>query len=542
MPRSVMSHSFSEVPQVRIPRSSFNRSFGHKTTFDADYLIPLAFDDVVPGDTFNTDMHFYIRLASPTLYPLMDNLYFESFAFFIPYRLLWDNWEKMHGAQDNPADSIDFTVPAVDASTTANMTSGGAGSVQQLSDYFGLPHVSSFDLSECSALPFRAYNLTWNEWFRDQNLQDSVTVNTGNGPDTWSSDYALLKRGKRHDYFTSCLPWPQKGDAVQVPLGTTAPIMGLGIDASSPPWSAGPQSVQEAGTAASTSYSSYMDVSVANRMFVEEDPNITDSPNIFADLSQATGATINDWRLAFQTQRLLERDARSGTRYNELILAHFGVTVPDFRVQRPEFLGGGSTPLTLTPVAQTTYQGTGTLLDAKGALSSIGTISGRHGCTKSFVEHGIVLWLGNVRADITYSQGLERYWSKDTRLDFYYPVMSQIGEQAVLNKEIYYQNTAADEEVFGYQERYGEMRYKNSMLTGLMRPDNAASLDPWHLSEEFGSLPTLGSTFIESNTGAPLDRGIAVPSQPQFIGDFFFEHRCARPMPLFGVPGNLDRF
>mgnify|MGYP000745467414 CR=1 FL=1 len=268
--------------------------------------------------------------------------------------------------------------------------------------------------------------------------------------------------------------------------------------------------------------------------------------NLRADLSTATAATINDLRLAFQTQRLLERDARSGTRYNEMILAHFGVTVPDFRVQRPEFLGGGSSPVNITPVAQTTYQGTPTDEDAKGSLAGFGTVSGRHGFTKSFTEHGILMGICNVRADITYSQGLERYWSKSTRYDFYYPVLSQIGEQAVTNSEIYRDTAAAgtNDNVFGYQERYAEYRYKPSILSGLMRhsPTSGSTLNPWHLSEEFSALPTLGDTFIQSNTGAPLDRAIAVSSEPHFIADFFFDMKCARPMPLYGVPGNLDHF
>jgi len=529
MPRSVMEHSFSEVPRANIPRSSFNRSHGHKTTLDADDLVPVLVDDIVPGDTFNVDMHFYARLTSPTVLPLMDNMYLESFFFFIPYRLLWSNWEKMHGAQDDPDDSIDFTVPAVDSSTTANML--GGGSTQYLSNYLGLPFVASIDLSEISALPFRAYNLVWTDWFRDQNLQDSLVVATGDGPDTWTN-YVVKKRGKRHDYFTSCLPKPQKGDAVQVPIGTSAPIY-----STLTPGSLANVVIQEGGSGSTTEM--YLNAASTN---LRAGDSVVGATNLLADLSAATGATINDWRLAFQTQRLLERDARSGTRYNELILAHFGVTVPDFRLQRPEFLGGGSTPITINMVAQTTYQGAQTVEDSKGALAGIGSASGKHGFTKSFVEHGLLLALVNIRADITYSQGVERYWHKDTRYDFYYPVLSQIGEQAVLNQEIFYQNTSADDDVFGYQERYAEYRYKPSRLSGLMAVDAASNLDEFHLSEDFSSLPTLGDTFIQSNTSAPLDRAISVPSQPQFVLDMYFSMQCARGMPLHGVPGNLDRF
>ena len=537
MPQSPMTHSFSEVPNVEIPRSTFNRSHAHKLTFDADYLIPILVDDVGPGDTFNVRTSHFVRLGSPLLHPLMDNLVLETFYFFVPYRLVWDNWEKFMGARTDPADSIDYTIPKYSSDTS--LVRDDDSDLSHHFDYMGLPPWSSVDGNDFNSLPFRAYNLIWNEWFRDQNLQDSVNVPTDDGPDNAGGDFTLLKRGKRHDYFTSCLPWPQKGDAVDIPLGSTGNTFkyvqteSLAVTEGNP--------VQIWNTSASGTYKN-LETDAPSNLMVDVGSEATGNPvgagTILGVDIAANAATINDLRLAFQTQRLLERDARSGTRYNEMILAHFGVTVPDFRVQRPEFLGGGRSTINSYEVPNTSDTAT----IEQGELAAFGKGSGTDGFTKSFVEHGVIIGLANVRADITYNQGAERYWFKDTRYDFYFPVLAQIGEQAVLNREIYYNNDANDDLVFGYQERYAEYRYKPSRLSGRFRTGVTNTLESWHLTEHFSTLPTLGDTFIQANTGTPLDRAITVNTEPHIIADFFFDMNCARPMPLYGVPGNLDHF
>ncbi len=466
-----------------------------------------------------------MRLATP-LHPILDNLYAESFYFFVPYRTIWDSFEKFHGAQDDPGDSIDFTIPSM-TDTTLNVTTANA-----IYDYFGWPWVVSFDSTVASALPLRAYRKIFNDWFRDENLQVSGTERRGNGPDL-TADYTLRKRGKRFDYFTSCLTSPQKGTAVSLPLGTTADIK----TAASAGQIIGVWSDNTSDWHQQDSDGPFVDLSATVG-------SVAETNKLYADLTGATASTINDIRLAFQTQRLLERDARSGTRYIEALKAHWGISnIQDYRLQRAEFLGGGSSSVNVTPVAQTSGQPVPLDDDALGNLAGFGTASGTHSFSKSFVEHGVLIGLMNVRGDVTYSQGLDRFWNKKTRYDFFYPVLSQIGEQSVLNREIWY--TSAGEAtnilVFGYQERYAEYRHANSRLTGLFRPDHATTLAAWHLSEDFATLPTLGNAFIEANTGVPLDRAIAVSTEPHFIADIFFNIKAARPMPTYGVPGNIDR-
>lgn len=522
----VSNHTFARVPNAEIQRSVFDRSRGYKTTFDAGYLIPVFVDEALPGDTFNARMTAFARLATP-LHPFMDNLYLDTHYFAVPLRLLWDNFQRFMGEQPDPGDSTDFVTPKM---TSPAETGYAVGS---LSDYLTLP-TGVPGLTHMS-LYHRAYNLIWNEWFRDQNLQDRVPVPKGDGPDA-PSDFVLLRRGKRHDYFTSALPWPQKGPAVDIPLGSSAPVLRTSEAAGWLAYAAGTNTLQPNSvlvTSGGGSPGEVMEQAGPNTR-VSFDP----AGGLYADLSDATAATINTLRQAFQLQRMFERDARGGTRYIEILKAHFGVTSPDARLQRPEYLGGSSSPINISPVTQ---QSASTETSPQGNLAAVGTSSILgHGFTKSFVEHSVIIGLASIRADLSYQQGLPRMFSRSTRFDYFWPALAHIGEQAVLSKEIYADGTSNDETVFGYQERYGEYRYGHSAITGQFRSSFAQSLDTWHLSQEFANRPVLGAQFIVDDP--PVDRVIAVPSEPHMIFDSITRVRCARPMPTFGVPGLIDHF
>lgn len=531
--KRVAQHQFAQIPRAEIQRSHFNRSHTYKTTLNSGLLIPIYVDEMLPGDTFSSRMTLFGRLATP-IFPLLDNIYLDTFTFFVPNRLVMDDWAKLNGEQKNPGDSTAVLVPQVLCPT-------GGWPIQSLADYFGIPtEVSGVNVN---ALHFRAYNLIYNEWFRDENLIDSLEVKTDSTDDN-ASLYSLQRRGKRHDYFTSCLPFAQKGDGVELPIGGSVRIKStgeafnlkagagttgsayLGLSTGSEGWPTGVNPSSHAHSIPST-------LSVTGPALGE---TIT---GMSADILATGGLTINSFREAFQLQRLLERDARGGTRYTEIVRSHFGVVSPDARLQRPEYLGGSSVPITLHPVAQTAPSDS---VSPQGSLAAFGVVASSRGhWTYSATEHGVLITLAAIRAELTYQQGLNRMWSRRTRFDFYWPSLAHLGEQPVLNKEIYAQGDPVfDDDVFGYQERYAEYRYSPSLITGKFRSTYAQSLDAWHLSQEFGSLPVLGKTFIEDNP--PLERVVAVVDEPHLLLDVAHSLQCARPMPVYGVPGLIDHF
>lgn len=518
---------FESVPSINNPRSQFDFSHGVKTTFDADYLIPVLVQEVYPGDGHNVRFSGFGRLATPYK-PVMDNMTVRVEFFYAPNRLVWPNFEKMCGAQANPGDSIAYTTPIVDQIA-------GGPEIHSLSDYFGIP-VDQTDAFTVNALPFRIHNLIHNTWYRSEDLQNSVVVDLDDGPDVLT-DYVVRKRGKRKDYFTSCLPAPQRGSAVSLPLTGNATVMRTATAANG--WKAylaGTDTLATDGTAVS--------ISTTGQITAGSVLSLDPRGGLYADLSTVTATTINALRLAEATQELLEIDARGGTRQVEINKNHFGVTTPDFRLNRPEFLGSGVTNVSIHPVPLTA-KGDGTSAGAQGNLAGFGTFSfSGIGFSKSFVEHGFIIGYISVVGDQTYSQGLDRMWSNSTRYSYLWPSLAHIGEQAVYLKEIY--NNVAEgttaglrSSVFGYQEQYGHLRYKPSRLTGLMAPAVSGALTNETVSEKFTSYPSLDSTFILSNTD--VDRVIVVTSEPHFKFDGWFDYKCARVLPIYGVPSLAGR-
>jgi len=520
------------------------RSHGWKGTIDAGWLIPFFTDEVLPGDTMKYRVSGFARLSTP-IKPIMDNMYLDTFFFFVPLRLLWDNFERFMGAQDTPSSSTDYLIPQVGPLTSTELGSAAVGTIW---DYFGLPLVSG------SITPYlyvnawfnRADALIYNEWFRDQNLQPKVAVPLGDGPDT-PATYQLKRRGKRHDYITSALPWPQKGPAVSIPtldVAGNATVLGDGFAPTFKASGGTPSGKIMRPTASAAA--SPIEMAAGSGNWTATQTIVWDNPHLIANLAGGLG-TINQLRQAVAVQRLLEREARGGTRYTEWVKEVFDVTSPDARLQRPEYLGGSSTQVTVSPVAQTSRSETPSPTQTpQGNLAGMGTIAwSNHGFAKSFTEHGVLIGYLSVRADMTYQQNLDRKWTRRTKLDLYTPPLANLGEQTVLNQEVWFQNVPGsaagqDQGVFGYQERYAEYRYKPSLVTGLFRSQVTTPLDVWHLAQKFVTLPVLGATFIVEDP--PIDRVIAVPSEPHFIVDTYAEYVCARPMPLYAVPGQMDHF
>jgi hypothetical protein len=571
------NNRFSQIPNSPIQRSVFDRSHDYKTTLDSGYLIPFFVDEVLPGDTFKLRVNAFVRMNT-LIAPFMDNVFMDTFFFFVPTRLVWDNWQRFCGEQKNPGDSTDFLIPSLSGTNTFDNGT--------IFDYMGLPTGVSLDPANTpiNALPFRAYNLIYNEWFRDENLIDSIPVLTTDGPDP-ISNYTLRKRAKRHDYFTSALPWPQKGPSVDVGLTGNAPVVGFGDGQT---WNfmsnnsySGTQAVlgnptdvlDNVGLQVFTNREQF---STANMIPIMQETNQSGRwanignqdqssgndikptrairgdgfyfPNgilsnssgqqPYADLSGVSAITINDLRQAFQIQKFYEKWARGGSRYTETLRVMFNVISPDARLQRPEYLGGTHSRVNVVPTAQTSSTDA---VSPQSNLSAFGVLGdSAHGFNKSFVEHGYLIGLVCLRADITYQQGLNRMWSRRQLFDFYWPTLAHLGEQVVYNKEIYAQGTAEDNGVFGYQERYAEYRYKPSMITGKLRSTDAQTLDVWHLAQKFETLPKLNQDFIEENP--PINRVIAVQNEPQFFADFWFDLKTSRPMPVYSVPGLVDHF
>lgn len=573
----VKGHRFSDAPAMYMRRTKFDRSHVYKTTFDSGKLIPVFVDEVLPGDTCRLNVRYFSRLATPVK-PIMDNIYLDWFFFFVPNRLVWNHWQNFCFEQEDPDDSTDYVCPTTSLVGKPDDTLHGIGT---LWDYFGLPTGLPNTISGINALPFRGVYLIWNEWFRDENLQKSVKIQKGDTNEVFDGSRVTEQpewlqeipesylpcppRGKRHDYFTSALPWTQKGPGVSIGLAGTASIVdpspmagyllhstsnqlaavsAYGGDASS---SGGKRQAQGSesisfnrGSGSEWSNVGGFAGNSSDRITMSAQPASGFLANdSYVDLDTSSIFTINSLRTAFQMQKFYERLARGGSRYTEVLRSFFGVVSPDARLQRPEFLGSFTKMMNINPIAQTSSTNDTT---PQGNLSAYGVTGAKfHGFTKSFVEHGYVFGFCCARADLTYQQGINRMWTRSTVYDWYWPTFSHLGEQAILLKEIYATgDTEQDNSVFGYQERYAEYRYKPSVICGKFRSNIKGNLDVWHLSQYFETAPKLSPEFIEEDV--PIGRIIAVPSEPQFLIDIGFKYTTVRPMPMFGTPGLVDHF
>ena len=550
----VKAHNFSNAPQVYQKRSRFDRSFVRKMTFDEGKLVPFFVDEVLPGDTISLTVRDFCRLSTPVA-PFMDNLYLDKFFFFVPNRLVWEHWQNFCFEQEDPDDSTDYVVP------TCQLAGGTAGEngIGTLWDYFALPTGLTNALN-VNALPFRMYYLIWNEWFRDENLQKSVKIDKSDTNAVFKQDrvsdqpswifstettyvngFALAPRGKRFDYFTSALPFQQKGPGVSIGLAGTADLV---LSSNNNPIlfsGGGGRSAFENMPVYSAKIGKEVDIQgytseIGDKGFLKFGSDV--GLKGYADLDSSSIFTISSLRTAFQMQKFYERLARGGSRYTEVLTSFFGVVSPDSRLQRPEYLGGSSKMININPVAQTSSTGEVT---PQGNLAAYGVSASKyHAFTKSFVEHGYIIGLLEVRADLTYQQGINKMWLRSTVYDWFWPTFAHLSEQSVLNAEIYAQGTEEDKGVFGYQERYAEYRYHPSEICGHFRSTYTKPLDVWHLSQKFDSLPTLSDQFIQDKP--PVDRVVAVKNYPHFLIDIGFKYHTTRAMPMYGVPGLVDHF
>ena len=560
MNRNSKSHFSATDNRINIGRSRFDRNSWFKTTMATGKLIPFYVDEVLPGDTFEMKTSVLCRMATP-LFPVMDNAYLDTYFFFVPNRLVWDHWKQFNGENDVNAweQLIDYEIPQTPmlGGYRDDIIDGVTSSIEySLFDYMGLPiHFSSGNsLDLVSALPLRAYQLVWNEWFRDQNLQDPIFIPKDDSYESADSSHArematVRRVCKFHDYFTSALPAPQKGNAVLIPgFDGTTPVITRNVNRNvlgEPALSLLPNLVTSPTSSGTPFVYSSGQVGLGSNPGTPGTQNTLTPSNLYVGTS--SGVTIDALRTAFQIQKLLWRDGNGGTRYTEIIRSHFGVVSPDARLQRPEYLGGKRIPITVNQVIQQSASADEpSPLGNTGAVSK--TVDSFNGFTKSFTEHGILLGVCCIRTDHTYQNGINRMWSRKDRFDFYYPELAHIGEQAILNKEIYYQEwdgaNNPNDEVFGYQEAWAEYRYRPSYVTGAFRSQQSGgSLDSWHYADDYRSLPYLSSEWIEEPS-TNVERTLAVQGNPneQWLLDFYFDLKTTRPMPVYSVPGLVDHF